>query len=568
MKNLKKFFAFSIATAMVAGAVWAGTPGFKSLAVDTKQYWWNGYDYVDVYDDDKQYNYTEVWKLPGEGNTYIDFNFNNLSLWAPEKVIVNDTVLVQLELIGSDNIQSSDLTASFTSDNTSVAQVVSSDENPHHFNCEVKGIKAGTANISCTVTYKGTTLPTLPNLKTSITVIDDPSKVKSVEIKDAKSVLEVGNYIKLTAAVTPSTAPQDVVWESSDENVLDHIGGGEFHALKAGKATITATSKSDSTKSDSIEIEVAANVVDVSIDPKEATLYVGGYANATATLESSIIKDFESVSPDMISFKSSDESVAHVSGMSKDNGKLNIEIGAYKSGTASIAIDVTDRYSGYFKVNSDKFKVTVLTESSKQNATDPNAPTSEEQAKQEQTPESIANYQTWLATYGGGDAAAAPVGVTAVSGEVGQPGSEAIVNTGAGEPVAMFQSNDATNTLLAAPVGVVPSGTKIETVEAGKDTPAFKAVQNKLSRISRRGTVQKVYGIAGLNSDGSLLTTINGKAAMSMPLPSDVSVPAGKSLKVYLIDDNGQTTKLDTAIDQGRVVFEIPKFGTFAFVVE
>ena len=557
MKNLKKFFAFSIATAMVAGAVWAGTPGFKSLAWGTKKYW-NGVDgYVDAYVE----GYTEVWEI--SDNNYIDYDFNKLSI-SPTKheIIVGEPTNVQLYGSGSTPFDS----ILWTSDNSTIGTV--SFEGEQSTNCTVTGNAVGTANISCIITYKGKTLPALSE---SITVKPDPSKVQSVKITSAAPKLVVGDTYPLEATVLPETANQDITWQTSDSSIV-YIKkeDGEVYAVarKAGKATITAISKDDSTKSDKIDIIVEPKTINVTMTPEEAKLYFGGYAGVTATVESD---DFTGTVLDLvrhgiIRFKSSNDSVARYGGWINEDNEDKLVFGAYGSGDATIVADVTEYSKEYFKVNSNEFKVTVSTESSKQNATDPNAPTSEEQAKQEQTPESIANYQTWLATYGGGTTAAA--GTTAVSGEVGQPGSEVIVDTGAGEPVTMFQSNDATNTLLAAPVGVVPSGTKIETVEAGKDTPAFKAVQNKLSRISRRGTVQKVYGIAGLNPDGSLLTTINGKAAMSMPLPSDVSVPAGKSLKVYLIDDNGQTTKLDTAIDQGRVVFEIPKFGTFAFVVE
>jgi len=42
--------------------------------------------------------------------------------------------------------------------------------------------------------------------------------------------------------VTPTNATYpDVEWSSSDESVLTSLGGGEFEAVKAGKATVKAT---------------------------------------------------------------------------------------------------------------------------------------------------------------------------------------------------------------------------------------------------------------------------------------------------------------------------------------
>jgi hypothetical protein len=204
-----------------------------------------------------------------------------------------------------------------------------------------------------------------------------------------------------------------------------------------------------------------------------------------------------------------------------------------------------------------------------QNATpaSTNGPTPHEQAEKEQTPASLANYQNWLATYGGG----ASAGTTVVSGAIGQPGSEVVISgttAAAGQPVAMFQSTDASNTLLAGAVGVIPSGSKITTVEVAKDSPTFAAAQNLISKVSRRGTVEKVVGIGATQSDGVAITTIGGEVAISLPMPTDITVPDGKSLVVYLITDDGETIKLETIIDNGRVVCGTSAFGTFAFVVE
>lgn len=503
MNNMKKFFAFSIATAMVAGAVCAGTPAIQSLAGSA--WWYNS----------KTEKYVQALEKPTPVDDYVE---------APN--------YTPPESSGEEN----------PGDNT--------------------GGGSGNNDPSGDI---------------------QTSEVKSITIGGYSSPIIVGHIYNLNVTATYTTGNQEnlglneVTWVSDDPDIIDITSFGEITAHKVGKAKITATYKNT-------DIKNSAEITVIEDPENHAKLYFKGVDSEKGltikvgeTIQL-VAEGAEKYSPKSYKYKwgvdsessESQEDIAtvtdgRVTGKAEGQGFVYLEIMPNESSEPS---PVAWALCKLEVVPADTKETTTEDESSKQNATpiDPKAPTAEAQAKQEQTPESIANYQKWLATYGGGTAAAA--GTTTVSGTIGQPGSEAIVNTASGAPVAMFQSNDATNTLLAAPVGVVPSGTKIETVEAGKDSAAFKAAQNRLSSVSRRGTVQKVYGITALNADGSQITSLNGKAAMSLPLPTDVTVPAGRALKVYLIPDNGQPTKLDTLIDQGRVVFEIPKFGTFAFVVE
>lgn len=191
-------------------------------------------------------------------------------------------------------------------------------------------------------------------------------------------------------------------------------------------------------------------------------------------------------------------------------------------------------------------------------ATNSNDPTPEKQAAQEQTPASIAAYEQWLATYGGG-AATAGTTTQVIAGTMGQAGSEVVISgasTPNGEAVAMFQSNDASNTLVAGAVGAIPTGTKITSAVAAEGSASYTAAKAALGKKNLAFT----YDITATAAP-------TAKFAMSIPVPADLKIPAGKSLKVYAIVD-GKATLLDCGVKDGRIVFGTAAFGTFAFVIE
>ena len=68
--------------------------------------------------------------------------------------------------------------------------------------------------------------------------------------------LKVGDSLKLTASVEPSSANQNVVWSTDNDKVCSVDENGNVKALE-GNATIKATSASDSSKSASILISVS-----------------------------------------------------------------------------------------------------------------------------------------------------------------------------------------------------------------------------------------------------------------------------------------------------------------------
>lgn len=68
--------------------------------------------------------------------------------------------------------------------------------------------------------------------------------ITGVILDSSSKTLAVGEEFKLTASVKPADADQSVTWSSSDETVAT-VKKGTVKALKAGKATITATASDD-----------------------------------------------------------------------------------------------------------------------------------------------------------------------------------------------------------------------------------------------------------------------------------------------------------------------------------
>ena len=94
----------------------------------------------------------------------------------------------------------------------------------------------------------------------SVTITTKHSDVESVVVSPKTNNLEVGATRKLNASVEPSTAKQDVIFESSDDAVATVSFSGEVEAIAEGEATITVTAED---KSDTATVNV--------VEPPEVT---------------------------------------------------------------------------------------------------------------------------------------------------------------------------------------------------------------------------------------------------------------------------------------------------------
>ena len=115
-----------------------------------------------------------------------------------------------------------DKSVTWKSSNTKVATVSSKGK--------VKGVKPGTATITCTSNATG--------LKTTCKVT-----VGYVKLDQTEVTVKKGKTVTLKAAVYPSTLEdKSVTWESSNTKVATVTSKGKVKGIKAGLAVITCTS--------------------------------------------------------------------------------------------------------------------------------------------------------------------------------------------------------------------------------------------------------------------------------------------------------------------------------------
>ena len=190
-----------------------------------------------------------------------------------------------------------DKSVTWKSSNTKVATVTSKGK--------VKGVKAGTATITCTSNATGT--------KATCKVT-----VGYVKLGQTEAVVKKGKTITLTPTVYPSSlTDKSVTWESSNTAVATVSSDGKVKGVKTGSATITCTSNATGL-STTCEVLVG-NVV---LNKYNATLQKGKTLTLKATIYPSSLEDKS------VTWESSNTKVATVSSTGKVKG--------IKAGTATI----------------------------------------------------------------------------------------------------------------------------------------------------------------------------------------------------------------------------------------
>ncbi|MDE6631411.1 MAG: Ig-like domain-containing protein, partial [Muribaculaceae bacterium] len=149
-------------------------------------------------------------------------------------------------------------------------------------------------------------------------------EVTGITLSNTKLSLTEGETATLTATIAPENATdKTVTWTSSDTSVATVSDKGVVTAVKAGTATITATSANGKTAN--CTVTVAANIISVesvAISKTELSLTEGDTANLTATIAP------ENATDKSVTWTSSDEAVATVS--------ADGVVSAVKAGTATI----------------------------------------------------------------------------------------------------------------------------------------------------------------------------------------------------------------------------------------
>lgn len=214
----------------------------------------------------------------------------------------------------------SNATVTWKSDNTAVATVSGG---------TVKGIKAGTANITASITVNGNTYT---SGKCVVTVSDGGITLD----KTSLSLYPNGNGT-ITATTNPKN--QAVTWTSSNAKVAT-VSDGKVTAVTAGDATITAKTTING-KDYSATCKVTVTQPTIKLDKSSTTIYLGGNDTLTATV---------TPSGQAVSWSTSDSKVATVNA-----GKISAVAAGSATITAKITVAGKD-YTATCKVTIDETK--------------------------------------------------------------------------------------------------------------------------------------------------------------------------------------------------------------------
>ena len=220
--------------------------------------------------------------------TTITINKSSLILYPGKKETLKPTVYPTTL---------ADQSVTWKSSKTSVATVTSTGV--------VKGVKAGTATITCTSNATG--------LSTTCKVT-----VGSVTLDKSEVAIELGYTVTLTPTVLPSSLEdQSVTWESSDMSIATESKNGKVLGYNYGVATITCTSVATGASATCKVI-----VGGIELNKPSVTLKKGKTVTLKPTVYPTTLEDKS------VTWKSSDKSIATVTSGGKVKG--------VKSGLAEI----------------------------------------------------------------------------------------------------------------------------------------------------------------------------------------------------------------------------------------
>ncbi|MBR2229258.1 MAG: Ig-like domain-containing protein [Prevotella sp.] len=192
-----------------------------------------------------------------------------------------------------------DKSVTWKSSNTKVATVTSAGK--------VKGVKTGTATITCTSNSTGA--------KATCKVT-----VGSVKLDKTEATILKGKTLTLTATVTPSNLPdKSVTWKSSNTKIVTVTSAGKVKGVKTGTATITCTSNATGLKA-TCKVTVIKSTV--TLNKTEACVQKDKTMTLKATVTPSDLADKR------VTWESSDTKIATVTSAGKVKG--------VKYGTATI----------------------------------------------------------------------------------------------------------------------------------------------------------------------------------------------------------------------------------------
>ncbi len=145
---------------------------------------------------------------------------------------------------------------------------------------------------------------------------------KPLDIKESSVKLGKGDTYQFSFTIPKNADINDIVWHSSDIGIISGYNNGKMKALEAGTATLTVTSKSDSSLKDTVNVTVFNPPSSLSANVKNKSLKVGQNFR--------IKPKFEKNTYSSVKYSTSDKRIVRVS------RKGNIR--AVKKGTAVITI--------------------------------------------------------------------------------------------------------------------------------------------------------------------------------------------------------------------------------------
>lgn len=179
-------------------------------------------------------------------------------------------------------------------------------------NGKVVAIKKGSAKIKAEA-----------NGKTAECQVEVLSSIANISLDKSELSMKIGDTETLNAVITPedATLRENMVWASSDDNVVIVNQSGKVDAIKEGTATVSV-----SVEGKKAECGITVDYIHVSsidLSQTEATLFIGDALTLTATLNPS------NVTYNTIEWTSSNENVVVVSG--------NGQVSAVGKGSATVS---------------------------------------------------------------------------------------------------------------------------------------------------------------------------------------------------------------------------------------
>ena len=76
-----------------------------------------------------------------------------------------------------------------------------------------------------------------------------------------------------------------------------------------------------------------------------------------------------------------------------------------------------------------------------------------------------------------------------------------------------------------------------------------------------------VYEFDLYDSSRASIHQLNGYISVTVPVPEGLEIPAGKTVVVYRVEDNGALTRCATTVADGKITFQTNHFSTYIFAV-